>query len=242
MINDLKNLPKENIITQLINGEPPQNASLILSGLPGAGKTIFALNIFGAQMQKGFKCLYVALERPVDSFLDQLKKLGYDPNLDQIIIVDGYSWRTGGDSKAKYSLKNLSNLNELSVKMHMALNDLGKGGFYLVDSLTNLATYNEEKEILHFFGVNSARLKINDLTGLWIVEKGIHNHSFGNMLNHLSDGVIEIKLFENGNKFERKIRPYTLRGMSNSNNWCYMDISDRGRIFIKELNNSGQIK
>lgn len=239
MINDLKNIPKGNIIKQLINGETPQNSSIILTGLPGAGKTIFALNIFGEHLQKGLKCLYVALERPVESFLVQLKKLGYAQDFDQIILVDGYSWRTGGESKANYSLKNLSNLNELSVKMNMALNDLEKGGFYLVDSLTNLATYNEEKEILHFFGINSARLKINDITGIWIVEKGIHNQSFGNMLNHLSDGVIEIKLFENGNNYERKIRPYTMRGMPNSNNWYYMDISDRGRILVRELNISG---
>ncbi|MFQ6134516.1 MAG: RAD55 family ATPase [Nitrososphaerales archaeon] len=229
-------LHKENLIQSLVKGEAPKGFSFILSGSPGVGKTIFASNVFGEQLRRGVKCLYVALERPIESFLDQLQTLGYSVDKSQIVFVDAYSWRIGGGSGAKYYLRNLSNLNELSVKILMALNDVGREGFYLIDSLSNLATYNTEKEILHFFGVNSARLKSNLSTGIWIVEEGTHAPSFYNMLNHLADGVLEMKLVDSGNDLYRRIRAHTLRGMSNSMRWLDIDISSIGRITLRGAN------
>ncbi len=229
-------LHNENLIQTVLKREVPKSYSFILSGSPGVGKTIFANNVFGEQLKKGVKCLYVALERPIESFVDQLQNLGYSVDKSQIVFVDAYSWRIGGGSDTKYYMRNLSNLNELSVKILMAVNDMGPGGFYLIDSLTNLSTYSADKEILHFFGVNSARLKSNSSTGLWIVEEGIHDQSFCNMLNHLADGVLEMKIMDNENDLFRRIRAHTLRGMSNPMRWLDIDISDIGRITLRGAN------
>ncbi len=225
----------------MVKGKAPNSYSFVLSGLPGVGKSIFSFNVFGEQMRRGVKCLYVALERPIERFLEQLQQLGYNVDKSRIVVVDAYSWRVGGGSDSKYYLRNLSNLNELSVKMLMALNDIGKGGFYLVDSLTNLNPYNSEREVLHFFGVNSARFKNNLSTGIWVVEEGIHNPSFWNMLNHLADGVLEMKLTDNHNSLSRRIRAHTLRGMSNSMRWLDMDILSNGQVYLKESNVEGGI-
>ncbi len=226
-------LHNEDLIRSLVKGELPKGFSFILSGSPGVGKTIFASNVFGEQLRKGVKCLYVALERPIESFVERLKTRGYSIDESQIVFVDAYSWRMGGGSDAKFYLRNLSNLNEVSVKILMALNDLGRGGFYLIDSLTNLTTYNDEKEILHFFGVNSARFKNNLSTGICTVEEGTHDSSFYTMLNHLADGVLEMKLDDDGDSLRRRIRTHTLRGMANPMRWRDMDISNTGSITLR---------
>ncbi len=223
----------EGVVQNLFKSKVPEGSSFILSGAPMVGKSVFVDNVFGTQLQRGMKGLYVALERPIEDFVNQLKTLGYENEISKIIFVDAYSWRTGGGSDTKHYLRNLSNLNELSVKLLMAVEELGKGGFYIIDSLTNLAPYNSEKDILHFFGVNAPRLKNNNSTGIWVVEEGIHAPSFYSMLNHLADGILEMNLEEADKSVNRRIRSRSLRGMPNSMNWCGVDISSNGTVSLR---------
>lgn len=227
-------LLKKSAVHLLLNGEVPDGKSFVLSGYPMVGKSLIVNNIFGANLHKGKKGLYIALERPIETIIFQLKKLGYGDEIKNIIFVDAYSWRVGGESIAKYQLRNLSNLNELSVKLLTAVEELGKGGFFIVDSITNLANYNPEKDILHFFGVNSARLQKNGTTGIWVVEEGIHQPSFYHMLNHMADGILEMKLKDASSNSTRWIRSRALRGEPNVMNWFNVEIASEGLAKIGE--------
>jgi len=162
--------------------------------------------------------------------------MGYQVDEDKslMVFVDAYSWRIGG-SESKYSVRNLSNLNELSVKLFMAMSEAGKGCFYVVDSLSNLNPYCAEKEVIHFFGVNSARLNGNLSSGIWVVEEGIHNMSFYNMLHHLADGVVEMRFEDKGGTTYRTVRTKTLRGMVNSMERFKLVISDSGRVSLERF-------
>lgn len=227
-------LSQKSAIHHLLNGEVPDGKSFVLSGYPMVGKSLIANNIFAANLKKGKKGLYIALERPIETLICQLKKLGYEDETKNIVFIDAYSWRTGSESIAKHQLRNLSNLNELSVKLLTAVEELGKGGFFIVDSLTNLANYNPEKDILHFFGVNSARLQKNGTTGIWVVEEGIHEPSFYHMLNHLADGILEMKLKDVSSTPSRWIRSRALRGELNVMDWFNVKIADEGIASLGE--------
>ncbi len=227
-------LLQKSVVHHLLDGEVPDGKSFILSGYPMVGKSLVANNIFGANLHKGKKGLYVALERPIETIICQLKKLGYENVIKNIVFVDAFAWRTGSESIAKYQLRNLSNLNELSVKLLSAVEELGEGGFFLVDSLTNLANYNPEKDILHFFGVNSARLQKNGTTGIWVVEDGIHQPSFYHMLNHLADGILEMKLKDISSTSSRWIRSRALRGEPNIMDWFKVKIEREGLTLLGE--------
>lgn len=227
-------LLEKSAVHLLLKGEIPDGKSFVLSGYPMVGKSLVANNIFGANLQKGKKGLYIALERPIETLILQLEKLGYADEIKNIIFVDAYSWRVGGESIAKHQLRNLSNLNELSVKLLTAVEELGKGGFFIVDSLTNLANYNPEKDILHFFGVNSARLQKNGTTGIWVVEEGIHQPSFYHMLNHMADGILEMKLKDHSSNSSRWIRSRALRGETNIMDWFNIKIANEGFTSLGE--------
>jgi KaiC/GvpD/RAD55 family RecA-like ATPase len=218
-------LLKKSAVHLLLKGEVPDGKSFILSGYPMVGKSLVVNNIFGSNLHKGKKGLYIALERPIETIILQLKKLGYEDEIKNIIFVDAYSWRVGGESIAKHQLRNLSNLNELSVKLLTAVEELGKGGFFIVDSITNLA---------NFLGVNSARFQKNGTTGIWVVEEGIHQPSFYHMLNHMADGILEMKLKDVSSNSTRWIRSRALRGEPNVMDWFNVKIASEGLTTLGE--------
>ena len=161
----------------------------------------------------------------------QARGLSISKNKTPLIFVDGYSWLVG-ETTEKYSARNLSNLSDLSVKMISASNELGKGTFFIFDSVSSLLVYNAENEVERFLGVNMARMKHAQNLGLWVVEQGIHSESFYNVLRHKSDGVLEMKFEENNQgTLERYIRLHTFKNLKHEIVWKPFDIENGQLIF-----------
>jgi KaiC/GvpD/RAD55 family RecA-like ATPase len=118
--------------------------------------------------------------------------------------------------------------------MISASNELGKGTFFIFDSVSSLLVYNAENEVARFLGVNMARMKHAHNLGLWVVEEGIHSESFYNMLRHKSDGVLEMKFEESGRgTVERYVRLHTLKNLKHEIMWKPFEIQN-GQLIFKD--------
>jgi len=62
----------------LIQGGLPEKSITLVSGPPGAGKSIFCFQFLNASVQRGEKVLYLTLDKKEDGVLYQTKKIGFD--------------------------------------------------------------------------------------------------------------------------------------------------------------------
>ncbi len=61
----------------LIEGGFPKNFSILLSGSPGTGKTIFSLRFLKEGLDKGEKCAYITYSQSPKDILDQAAEFGW---------------------------------------------------------------------------------------------------------------------------------------------------------------------
>lgn len=65
-------------LDKLIEGGFPANRSFLVTGEPGTGKTIFALQFLLDGLLRGEKCVYVAADENLADILEQAASLGWD--------------------------------------------------------------------------------------------------------------------------------------------------------------------
>ena len=221
------------LLTSFIDTDSIPEGNLIVIGPSGIGKTILCETVMSELFLTGARIMYATLDHSPEDIRSriQARGLSISKNKTPLIFVDGYSWLVG-ETTEKYSARNLSNLSDLSVKMISASNELGKGTFFIFDSVSSLLVYNAENEVERFLGVNMARMKHAQNLGLWVVEQGIHSESFYNVLRHKSDGVLEMKFEENNQgTLERYIRLHTFKNLKHEIVWKPFDIENGQLIF-----------
>lgn len=62
----------------LIEGGFPKNFSILLSGSPGTGKTIFSLRFLKDGLDKGEKCAYITYSQAPKDIMDQAAEFGWN--------------------------------------------------------------------------------------------------------------------------------------------------------------------
>ena len=65
-------------LDQLIEGGFPKGRSILVTGEPGTGKTIFALQFLAEGLARGEKVIYVAADEPPSDILEQAASIGWD--------------------------------------------------------------------------------------------------------------------------------------------------------------------
>ena len=211
----------------------PFGNDIVLTGPPGIGKSIFCTNVICdcLKQENQNNVVFATFDvSPKDLRVRLSEQYPEGNGFEKIIFIDGYSWLLG-EINEKYHVSHLSNLNDLSVKIHKSLNDEKQHHILFFDSISTLFVYNQENEIIRFLQINMARIKQSNSIAFWTVGEKIHTPEFYNFLRHLADGTIEMR-FEENSELKRFIRIHTLKGLGHKTKWLPFNIQGNGRFII----------
>ena len=196
----------------LIEGGYPKNRTILLSGGPGVGKTIAALQYVNKVCESGKKCLYLATEETPEELRIQANQLGIplktfeDNNLLKIEPVlaermEDIQWQRGktpSRSILKKPIDSISNSDADSV----VLDNLGS---YTLD--ITIGTFREQLDLI----VHTVRKK--GMSGLFVSDETL-NERYNNVALYSVHGAIH--MFKRENPFtgnvERLMNVMKMRG------------------------------
>ncbi|HLC51148.1 MAG TPA: RAD55 family ATPase [archaeon] len=209
-----------------IEGGYPKNASIVLIGPPGCGKSTIAQQFVVEGLKNRQPVIYVAFDSSPEEITDSLQRFG-KVEKEKLKFIDGYSWRIG-ESGGENKIGDLSNINELNITVGDVLRSLNgapvKRGVF--DSLSTLLLYADPTLVIKFIPVITAKIKTAGYNLVMILEEGVHDPRILSTVSYVVDGSISFKIEEN----KRYLRVDKMKGTKHSLEWLEFETTERGVV------------
>ncbi len=218
----------------LTGGGIPPSSSVMISGLPGSGKTILSTQLLIKSLRGGNPCIFITnLDYPSNLRRD-LKT--FEPNLEEyeksskLIFIDCYSASGGQASLEDHKVSAIGDLTGLGVQVSMCLDKLGQNTDVFIDSLTPLFTMLRNDYIANF--VLSVGAKTKGINGRFFYTLGTGIEKEGlNTIEAVSDCVIETSSIEESGEYRRRMRIKKMK-KKHVETWTEFRVdSDKGIVF-----------
>ena len=214
-------------LDQMLNGGLIAGRPYLVSGMPGAGKSIFGMQFLMQAAQEGKSGIYVTMEERKKGLKQNYQVFGW--NIDKIHVIQATPelgnkmWEIRTDASFINMTLNLNNLTDaIKEKLAPGVERI------VLDSVTTLKMlYSSEvdarREILsliHF-------LTDTGCTSLLLAEKFDDERA---MESFLAEGSIELRIIEEKGIKKRAIEIKKMRGTAFDEQWRPMKITDKGII------------
>ncbi|MDV3244914.1 MAG: RAD55 family ATPase [Nitrososphaerales archaeon] len=187
-------------LDQILQGGLAKGTICTVLGPPGAGKSILSKRFIFTGIQGGKDAFLIATTEGEGDVGDTMKQFKWTQGLDRLHVLDCYSWRFGGN-RAKYSAS-ASSLTEVSMTLTRMLDDTGvtaKGDSrFVVDSFTDFIKNAGLERALKLLDAIRGKLKSRGMTGLVLMEEGVHDEKANSSVEYATDGTIRMKLSDQG--------------------------------------------
>ncbi len=216
-------------LDKLMQGGFPEESMSLLYGHPGSGKSTFVLNFINNTLKQKKKVLLILTYEPSLAFRKKMGLYGMNPDDKNLVIIDCYSY---AKEEEGYTLKNLSNLNELNMLIKKAIEENNfKKGVVIIDSVSDLLLYNNEKAVYKFLQMLRGKIIALNSIGLIILEEGIHEKTQFFTINYLADATIHMEVM----KDKRFIKIERMHNTNHPLNWIEFNITPDARIRVREF-------
>jgi circadian clock protein KaiC len=184
------------------DGYPDRSTILIVSP-PGIAKEVLGYWFTFSGLRQGDFCLY-ATRLPVNDVIRDAKAFGVDYS--QRVPL----WIANRGGQMKLELNDLVNL---SFKIKSILNENRDRRIRIVtDTLSSLLLLNQQESIYRFLSQLFDEIKEHDAILLATIEDGMHSLQVLTAIEHLFDGVVELKLYEEAMRAQPLLRILKMRG------------------------------
>ncbi|MFC1753495.1 ATPase domain-containing protein [Thermoproteota archaeon] len=215
-------------LDKCLYGGLPKGANILLVGPVGEGKSTFSRQFIAQGLEKGDRCLFIALDDNPKKIRDQLsanlnKNISDFDKIDLIRFIDAYSSESlSNDGHEKFSITGPLELNHLSALISDASAEIGQtvqnklGGRRVIDSISSLFIHFELSSVQRFINqIARTSIAFGGVTTLFILEKGTIDDISLNNIKYIMDGIIEFA------KIEGKIsaRVASMKWTPYSNQW-----------------------
>ena len=181
----------------------PDGSSILVVGQPGIGKEALGYWYLSRGLAEGDYCLYVTHRRVSD---DQKDMEGYgvptDPSPD---------WIAGSGSETHCDLKDQASMS-FSIKRAVEQNQ-GKRIRVVSDVLSPLLVLNPTESMYGFWSQLIGQLKDYGAGLVAIAERGMHTHAALTSMEQLFDGVIEMRVYQEGLRLTPVLRVKKMLGV-----------------------------
>jgi KaiC/GvpD/RAD55 family RecA-like ATPase len=187
----------------LADGYPDKSAVLVV-GPPGIGKEALGYWFTRVGLVQGDFCLYVT-RLPVREVLQDVKGFGID--MDHKVPL----WLAGDGGQLKYDVNDLASLS-FNIKEVLKKNS-DRRIRVVIDVLSSLLMLNQPETIYKFLDQLLADVKQYDAIILATLEEGMHKPEVLTAMQQLFDGVVELRLYEEGLRVLPLLRIRKMRGV-----------------------------
>lgn len=166
----------------------PDRSSILVIGPPGIGKEALGYWFVHSGLVQGDYCLY-ATHRPVSDVLRDMKGVG--------IATDRVpEWIASSGSPTKMDLRDIASIS-FGVKEALHRNKERRSRF-ATDVLSPLLVLNSVESMYGYWSQLLSDLKQQDIVVFALAEDGMHPPNTLTTMEQLFDGVIEMRLYEEG--------------------------------------------
>ncbi|ASJ03419.1 recombinase RecA [Thermococcus profundus] len=230
------------IIDSLIQGGIPEGSVVLVIGDAKSGKTTFQMQfLYNQVVLRGMPGLAILVDLPKREFLDISKGFGWDfsPILDEYLyLVDAYSHRIKSAPKFSFSedvIIDPSNPTQIAKFVKDTTSSLVASGHtgQMVGVITSITPLFFESELVDIYKFLEELKDIaHRYRQVWMIEinTGVEKPEVEAMVRAIVDGIIELKMFEEGRTLRRYIRVYGMRKTAHSLSWFPYEITPSGII------------
>ncbi len=186
---------------QMMLGGIPLGSLCLVLGPPGAGKSILSKRFIYTGIEGKKDAFLVTTNEGEDRILETMQLFNWDRGIDKgLHILDCYSWKSG-KSSSKYSAS-LTSLTELSVEITSMVDDIGvrpeNESRIVIDSFTDVINYGGSDRALRLLDTVRTKLQTRGVTGLLLLEEGVHDEKTVKSVEYATDGTVRMKFSEQG--------------------------------------------
>ena len=182
----------------------PDKSAILVVGPPGIGKEALGYWFTHSGLVQGDFCLYVT-RLSVKEVLQDEKGFGVETQ--QKVPL----WFASEGGQIKYDVNDLASLL-FNIKDVLKKN-AGRRTRVVVDALSSLLMLNEPETIYKFLTQLLAEVKQQDAVLLATLEEGMHDPQVLTAMQQLFDGVVEMRLYEEGLNVLPLLRVRKMRGV-----------------------------
>lgn len=189
-------------LDEILGGGYPGGSMILVVGPPGVGKEALGYWFIRSGLKLNEYCLYVT-HRPVSHVLRDMAAFGIENRQTP-------DWIASVGCPLRCDLNNPTNIS-LMIKQLVERNK-GKRVRIVTDVLSPLLVLNPPDSMYRYWSQLTSELRRHDVVLIAMSEEGMHSPSMIASMEQLFDGVIEMKLFENGMKFTPLLRVKKMLG------------------------------
>ena len=175
-------------LDQILNDGYPDRSSILVLGQSGLGKQALGYWFIRSGLTQGDYCLYVT-HRPVSDITRDMK--GFGVGSERVP-----EWIASSGSEVRCDLKDTTGIS-YNVKQALARN-AGRRIRVVTDVLSPLLVLNPSESMYSYWSQLVDEVKRYDAVILAFGDEEMHSPATIASMQHLFDGVIELKLFEEG--------------------------------------------
>ncbi len=203
----------------LLSDGYPDRSTVLVVGPPGIGKEALGYWFTQTGLTQGDFCLYVT-RLSVREVLQDVKGFGID--MRQKVPF----WLTSQGGQIKYDINDLAAFS-FNVKDVLRQN-AGRRIRVVVDSLSSMLMLNQPETIYKLLAQLLEEVKKYDAVLLATLEEGMHKPEVLAAMQQLFDGVLELRLYEEGLKVLPLLRVRKMRGSPPQPGYYNFSFSHRG--------------
>ncbi len=173
-------------------------SSILLIGSPGTGKTRVILKY----IKNYDKILWVSTTESARDVREKLKDIHCD-----VWVVDTHTWDQNlRIDERDLIVSNPKNLNEVSIAIGTALDNLKSNYFVAFDSISGLLLYNSPQKVISFLRNIIVRINSENGVGIFTLVKDAHDKYTETAISLIFPNIIELRRIYEGNETKRFMR------------------------------------
>lgn len=226
------------VLDKALGGGVPRGTVLLLEEDTGTKPDALIAHFIAEGLRKNEFCYILNTEHPPRMIMKMLASYAMDVqkfvNLGKLFLIDGFTDAFGWgefQSDVKHVVHDIRNIKEVHDVIRLVVSSVKPKNNLrgVVDSLsTLLLSSQDEKEVFNYIHHQMAAQKNYGNTLIYVIHKGAHKPETVKALEHIVDGVIEIKKVDDKHGSKSILQVQKLREMQYSTKQYWYQVNAKG--------------